>query len=128
MAFHVELGGSATRGRVRRRARPTPDLPVPPAPKLTFERADDHVVVRYEFAKRLQAGAARPERIVVSVDQPDDDLPPASHAYTVRGRTGVFVHPFRVEDDESYVVRAVAYSDDGVQSRSVTEELPAEAG
>jgi hypothetical protein len=85
-------------------------------------------VVRFEFPKRLPAGAARPERIVVSIDQPDDELPPASHAYTVRERTGLFVHPFPVEADERYVVRAVAYSDDGVQSRPVSEELPAGEG
>ena len=127
-AFHVELGGSATRGTVKRRPRPSPDLPIPPAPKLTVERVDDNVVVRYEYPKRLPAGAVRPERIVVSVDQPDDDLPPASHAFTVRERTGVFVHPFPVEADERYLVRAVAYSDDGVQSRPVSEELPAEEG
>ncbi len=124
-AFHVELGGSATRGRVKRRPRPSPDLPIPPAPKLTFARVDDQVVVRYEYPKRLPAGAARPERIVVAVDTPDDDLPPASHAFTVRARTGVFAHPLEL-GDERYVVRAVAYSDDGIQSRPVTEELPPE--
>ncbi len=128
MAFHVELGGSATRGTVKRRPRPTPDLPIPPAPKLTFTRVEDQVVVRYEYPKRLPAGATRPERLVVSVDRPDDDLPPASHAFTVRERTGVFAHPLRLEDDARYVVRAVAYSDDGVQSRPVSEELPAEEG
>ena len=122
-AFHVELGGSATRGKVTRRPQPTPDLPIPPAPKLTFTRVDDQVVVHYEFPKRMPPGAARPERIVVSVDTPDDDLPPASHAFTVRTRSGVFAHPLRLED-ERYVVRAVAYSDDGIQSRPVTEELP----
>ena len=71
----------------------------------------------------MPPGAARPERIVVSVDTPDDDLPPASHAFTVRTRSGVFAHPLRLED-ERYVVRAVAYSDDGIQSRPVIEELP----
>ena len=125
-AFHVELGGSATRGKVKRRPQPTPDLPIPPAPKLTFTRVDDQVVVHYEFPERLPTGAARPERIVVSVDTPEDDLPPASHAFTVRTRSGVFAHPLRLEDDERYVVRAVAYSEEGIQSRPVTEELPPE--
>jgi hypothetical protein len=126
-AFHVELGGSATRGRIKRRPRPTPTVSAPPAPKLTFARVDDQVVVKYEFPERLPAGTARPERIVVSVDTADDDLPPASHAFTVRTRTGVFAHPMRL-GDLHYVVRTVAYSEEGVQSALVTTELPPEGG
>jgi hypothetical protein len=122
-AFHVELGGTATRGRVRRRARPTLTLPAPPAPELTFSRVEDQVVVTYEFPKRLRPGAVRPERIVVSVDSPDDNLPPASHAFTVRTRSGVFAHPMRLED-KHYVVRTVAYSEEGVQSTLVSADLP----
>jgi hypothetical protein len=123
-AFHVECGGSATRGRVRKKVRPAPDLPAPPAPKLTYTRVDDQVVVKYSFPKRLPAGVARPERIVVSVDTPDDDLPPASHAFTVRTRSGVFAHPMRLED-RRYLIRTLAYSDDGVQSELVEYRLPA---
>ncbi len=123
-AFHVECGGSATRGRVKKRVRPTPDLPAPPAPKLVYRRVDDQVVVKYAFPKKLPAGVARPERIVVSVDTPDDDLPPASHAFTVRTRSGVFAHPLRLEN-RRYVIRAVAYSDEGVQSELVSTKLPA---
>jgi hypothetical protein len=127
-AFHVELGG-VTRGRVRKRPRAAPrtPVPVPPAPKLTFERVEDQLVVRYEFPQRLRSGAARPERIVVSVDTPDDDLPPASHAFTVRTPSGVFAHPLRLED-RRYVVRTVAYSEDGVQSKLVETELPPTGG
>jgi hypothetical protein len=127
-AFHVELGGSATRGRVRRRTRQSRDLPTPPAPTLVLARVDDQVVVKYQFPKALPRGAARPERLVVSVDTPSDELPPASHAVTVRARSGVFAHPLRLEDDERYVVRAVAYSEEGVQSRPVTDTLPPEGG
>jgi hypothetical protein len=126
-AFHVELGGGVTRGRVKRRPRPAPTLPAPPAPKLTLTRVDDQVVVKYEFPQRLRAGAARPERIVVSVDTPDDDLPPASHAFTVRTRSGVFAHPLRLED-KRYIVRAVAYSEEGVQSKLVSADVPSTAG
>ena len=121
-AFHVECGG-ATRGRVRKRAKPTPMLPVPPAPLVTIERLEDQAVIRYEFPKPLPAGAARPERLVVSIDTPDDDLPPASHAFTVRATgTGVVAHPLRLED-KRYVVRTVAYSEEGVESEVVETEL-----
>jgi hypothetical protein len=118
----VELGGSATRGGVRRKPRAAPELPAPPAPELTFTRDGDQVVVRYEFPRRLPAGVARPERIVVSIDTPDDDLPPASHAYTVRERSGSFIHPMRL-GDERYVARALSYSEEGVQSKLVSTEL-----
>jgi hypothetical protein len=112
---------------VKKRARPAPALPAPPAPELTFSRVEDQVVVKYEFPTRLRAGAARPERVVVSVDTPDDNLPPASHAFTVRTRSGVFAHPMRLED-KHYVIRTVAYSEEGVQSTLVSTDLPAEGG
>jgi hypothetical protein len=121
-AFHVECGG-ATRGRVRKRARPAPVLPVPPEPKVTVERVEDQAVIRYEFPKPLPAGAARPERLVVSIDTSDDELPPSSHAFTVRTTgAGVVAHPMRLED-KSYVVRTVAYSEDGVQGDVVETPL-----
>ncbi len=125
-AFHAEFGG-VTRGRIKRRVRPEVAMPVPPAPDLTFTRVDDQVVVKYEFPQRLRSGTTRPERIVVSVDTPDDDLPPASHAFTVRTRSGVFAHPLRLED-KPYVVRTVAYSEEGVQSKLIETDLPAAAG
>ena len=128
-AFHVECGGAA-RGRVRKRPRAVPraPLPAPPAPELSFERIEDQVVVKYEFPQRLRSGMARPERIVVSVDTPDDDLPPASHAFTVRTRSGVFVHPVRLDESTRYVARTVAYSEDGVQSKLVETALSPTAG
>ena len=121
-AFHVECGG-ATRGRVKKRAKPTPMLPVPPAPDVSIERVGDQAVIKYEFPTPLPPGAARPERLVVSIDTPDDDLPPASHAFTVRTTgAGVVAHPMRLED-KSYVVRTVAYSEEGVQSDVVETAL-----
>jgi Vacuolar protein sorting-associated protein 62 len=120
-AFHVEAGG-VTRGRVRKRARVAPALPAPPAPQITIERLEDQAIIRYEFPGQLRATAARPERLVVSIDSPGDDLPPASHAFTVRTPTGVFAHPMRLED-KRYIVRTIAYSEEGVQSEVVETEL-----
>jgi hypothetical protein len=124
-AYHAEMGAEATRTRARRR-RAEPERaapPAPPAPELSVQRVEDQAIVTYRFPERLRGGAARPERLVVSVDAPGDDLPPASHTFTVRKGTGVVAHPMRLED-ERYVVRAVAYSDDGVQSKVVTAKLP----
>ena len=98
-------------------------MPVPPAPDVSVERVEDQAVIKYEFPTPLPPGAARPERLVVSIDAPDDDLPPASHAFTVRTTgTGVVAHPMRLED-KSYVVRTVAYSEEGVQSDVVETAL-----
>jgi hypothetical protein len=123
-AYHAQMGAEATRTRKKReRAEPTRAAPpAPPAPELTVQRIEDQAMVTYRFPERLRRGAARPERLVVSVDSPDDDLPPASHTYTVRTHKGVIAHPMRLEN-ERYVVRAVAYSDDGVQSKVVTTRL-----
>jgi hypothetical protein len=93
--------------------------PPPPAPRLEVHRREDQLIVEYSFP-RLRADAARPERIAISVDAPDDDLPPSTYAYTVRAPTGVIAHPARLEDGRRYVVRGVAYSEDAVQSRTVT--------
>jgi hypothetical protein len=45
----------------------------------------------------------------------------------VRTPSGVFAHPLRLAD-ERYLVRTVAYSEDGVQSKLVETELPPAAG
>jgi hypothetical protein len=122
--YHREMGGS-TRGRsARARALTAPELPAPPAPKLTVHRVEDRAVVVYEFPKQLRSGSARPERIVVSLDSPDDDLPPSSHSAIVRSSTGAVAHPAAL-GDARYVVRAVAYSGDGVASKLVSAQVPA---
>ena len=120
--FHKELGGTATRGGVRR-PRAAPDLPIPPAPKLSVHRVDDRALVDYTFPRELRDGAAKPVRIVVSLDTPDDDVPPSTHSATVRSRTGAFAHPAELRD-ERYIVRAVAYSEDGIASKTVSATLP----
>jgi hypothetical protein len=118
-AYHQEVSEAFTPFEaVEAAAAP---LPAPPAPKLDVHRVDDQFAIKYSFP-RLRADAARPERIVLSVDTPDDDLPPSTYAYTVRAPTGVIAHPARLEEGRRYVVRGVAYSEEGIQSRTVTVE------
>jgi hypothetical protein len=112
-AFHQEVSERVALEEVA--AAPEP---APPAPRLEVNRVDDQFIVKYSFP-RLRADASRPERIAISVDTPDDDLPPSTYAYTVRAPTGVIAHPARLED-KRYVVRGVAYSEDGIASRTVT--------
>jgi Vacuolar protein sorting-associated protein 62 len=114
-AFHQDVSDRVTLEEV---AAPLP--PAPPAPKLEVRRLEDQFVVTYSFP-RIREGTARPERLVLSVDKPDDDLPPSSYGYTVRAPTGVIAHPARVGKGP-YVIRGVAYSEDGVQSRVVSVE------
>jgi hypothetical protein len=123
-AFHVEHGGAVVRGRGRKRARPAPSLPAPPAPALSVQRVDDRAVVSYRFPQRLRDDAAKPVRLVVSVDSPDDDLPPSSQTFAIRAPSGVVAHSLPLED-KRYVVRAVAYSEDGVASKVVSARVPA---
>jgi hypothetical protein len=85
---------------------------------------EDHAVVTYRF-QQLAENAARPVRLVLSVDTPDDDLPPATYAFTVHAPSGVVAHPAKLEAGRRAVVRAVAYSDQGVQSELVSAEVPA---
>ena len=92
----VSRRGAAARRAVvsGKRAKPTPMRSCAAGTLVTHRAARDRAVIRYEFPKPLPAGAARPERLVVSIDTPDDDLPPASHAFTVRATgTGVVAHP-----------------------------------
>jgi Vacuolar protein sorting-associated protein 62 len=123
-AYHAEIGAEATRTRARRgRAGPERAAPpAPPRPDLSVQRVEDRVMVTYRFPERLRASVARPERLAVSVDSPDDDLPPATQAFTVRTAAGVVAHSLPLED-KRYVVRAVAYSPDGVESKVVTAKL-----
>ncbi len=111
-AFHKEQHDRVT---LERRAPP----PRPPAPKIDVRRLDDHFVVSYRFPAVREDGA-RPVRLLVSVDTPDDDVPPSSHSFAVRDPTGVVAHPAPLRKRGRYVVRAVAYSEDGVASRVAT--------
>jgi VPS62-like protein len=114
-AFHSDVS--------ERLAAPVRRPPPPPAPEIDVHRVQDHLVVAYRFAD-VPACASRTAKLVVSVDTPDDDVPPATHAFDVQGPSGVVAHPAKVGDGR-YVVRAVAYSPDGVQSDVVSAEVPA---
>jgi hypothetical protein len=114
-AYHQEVSE-----RIALEAPGEAPAPAPPAPKLEVRRRGDQFLVDYSFP-RLRADAGRPERIALSVDRPDDDLPPSTYAYTVRSPTGVIAHPARLERGP-YVVRGVAYNEDGVGSRVTSVE------
>jgi hypothetical protein len=88
------------------------------------QRVDDRALVEYRFPARLRPGAPRPSWIVIALERRDDDLPPATYAFPVRAEHGAVAHPLPL-DDGAYIVRATAYSEDGVASRVVTAQVPA---
>jgi hypothetical protein len=104
-------------------AAPPPASPPPPAPRIAVHRLEDRAVVDYRFPDRLRSGVAPPSWIVIAVDGLDDDLPPATYGFPVRGAHGVAAHPLPL-DDGPYVVRATAYSEAAVASRVVTAPVP----
>ena len=97
----------------------------PPAPRIAATRTGGHALVTYRFPSRLPAGAARPAWIVVSLDAPDDERPPATHGFPVHAASGAVAHPTPLEEGRRYVVRAAAYSEDETASRVVSTALPA---
>ena len=103
----------------RRRTRAAPP-PGPAPPQLTARREGDRAVIAY----RLAASAERPRavQLVVTLDSPDDTLPPASYAHPVGEPAGEFEHPLPL-DQETYVVRASAADEQGNASDVVSVEL-----
>jgi hypothetical protein len=109
-----------TAPRVGGEAEPEP----PPAPRLTAHRQGDRAVVEYEFPK---PGAEQPpaKTLLLSVDSPEDELPPASESFPVRGRRGSVEHPLPLEH-RKYAVLGSGISPEGVSSDTVS--VPLEGG
>ena len=97
-----------------------PELRVAPAPRISAERVGDRAIVRYALP-RPRRGESLPVQIVVSVDSPDDDLPPASYSFPVEEARGTIEHPLKLED-RRYVVRASGFTREAVGSDTV--EVP----
>jgi hypothetical protein len=97
-----------------------PELRVAPAPRIRAQRAGDRAVVEYSFP-RPRRGEAPATQIVVSVDSPDDALPPATYSFPVEALRGELEHPLPLED-RRYVVRASGFTREAVGSDTV--EVP----
>jgi hypothetical protein len=77
-------------------------------------------VVDYRFPDPGR-GEAPATQIVVSVDSPDDDLPPATYAFPAESK-GTIEHPLPLEDLR-YVVRASGSTREAVSSDTVEVAL-----
>jgi hypothetical protein len=94
-----------------------PELLGTPAPRIKAHRLGDRAIVSYRFP-RPRRGQAPATQIVLSVDSPDDDLPPATYSFPVEGLTGEVEHPLEL-GDRRYVARASGFTHEGVGSDTV---------
>ena len=127
-AFHVELGGSATRGT--REAPPAPDArpsdSTRPEADVRARRRPGRRPVRVPEAppgRRRPPGADRRLRRHAGRRPPARE--PRVHGARAQRRLRASAPP---RGRCGYVVRAVAYSDDGIQSRPVARGAPARRG
>ena len=102
----------------RRRAGPPP--PGPPAPVIEVRRDHDRAIVSYTFTTAADKPA--PAVLVVSVDKPSDDLPPATYTMPVEAMHGELEHPLALEEGP-YELRVSAASEAGDFSPVVTAAL-----
>jgi hypothetical protein len=102
-----------------------PELPIAPRPAITARRAGDRAVVDYTFPEPTR-GEAPATQIVVSVDSPDDGLPPATYSFPA-GSEGTIEHPLPLVDLR-YVVRASGSTREAVSSDTVEVALGADGG
>jgi len=102
-------------------ARAQPPTALVPSPTLAVHRDDGHAVIDYRFKKPTR-GQELPVGIVVSIDAPDDDLPPATYNFPVSGLEGSVEHPLEL-DARPYVARVAAFSQGGDSSDAVTLRL-----
>jgi hypothetical protein len=103
--------------------RALPRQAVPPAPKVAVHRDDGHAVIDYRFRKP-DGTQPEPVGIVVSIDAPEDELPPATYTFPVTGLEGSVEHPLEL-DARPYVVRVTAFSQGGDAGDAVTLRLDA---
>jgi hypothetical protein len=104
-----------------RRAAALPPPPAPAPPRIEAHREGAHATIRCRFRRR-SGDEPRAVQVVISVDSPEDDLPPATYAFPVEAADMTITHPLVLED-RAYVVRASAADDSGHTSETVEAAL-----
>jgi hypothetical protein len=102
------------------RSLPRAPSPGPPRPDISARREGERAVIAYRFPAATQALA--PVQLIVTVDSPDDALPPATYTHPVEAPAGEVEHPPKLEE-ERYEVRATAADDRGNVSQQAISEL-----
>jgi hypothetical protein len=94
--------------------------PTPPTPAIGARRVGDRALITYRFSPRRQLPT--PAQLIITVDSPQDDLPPATYAHPVESLSGDVEHPLHLEE-QAYVVRASAADERGNVSEPATTPL-----
>jgi hypothetical protein len=102
------------------RMAPEPPPPGPPQPAVTARREGDRAVIAYRFRRR--SGLSVPVQLIVTLDSPDDELPPATYTQQVDSADREVVHPLPLED-ERYRVLVSAADEHGNVSDPVATKL-----
>jgi hypothetical protein len=97
-------------------ARTMAAQPSPPEPQLRAREQDGQAVVEWT----IPAGEPEAATLVLSLDSPDDELPPATYRVDAPGPTGTKTLPPALQAGKSYVVIGRAVSDDGIASEPVS--------
>jgi hypothetical protein len=105
----------------RRRGAPRAAPAGPPKPGITARRDGERAVIAYRFPRAPQRPA--PVQLIVTLDAPDDALPPATYAYPADSAGGELEHPLPL-DDKPYEVRASAADEHGNVGEQTVAELP----
>ena len=103
-----------------RRQRPEPPPPAPPPPEISVRREGDRAVVAYRFP--AAAGLPAPAHLLVTLDAPGDELPPATNTQRVEDSEGEVEHPLPLTG-ERYRVLVSAADERGNVSEQATAEL-----
>lgn len=112
---------ATSRPAPQRVTRAQPIEAVAPPPTIAVHRDGGHAVIDYRF-KKPTGGQPPPVGIVVSVDAPDDELPPATYNFPVTGLEGSVEHPLELEP-RPYEVRVTAFSQGGNAGDAVIVRL-----
>jgi hypothetical protein len=87
-------------------AAPELPAPAPPSPQISARRVGEHAVIAYRFA--FQSGLPAPAQLIVTLDSPQDELPPATYAHAVEGQSGEVEHPLELEELDYEVLVSAA--------------------
>ena len=108
-----------------RAAAPVPPRPLPPpAPRVRVEWAARGIRVYYRVL--AAAGGKRPSALTVTLNSPDENLPPTTQTFAIRGATGSVELP-AADPTHRYDVYVSAATADGLASESVRSDLAPES-
>ena len=100
--------------------RPAPKAPPAHPQTVTVARVDQKAQVDYVFPGE---SLGRVQRLLVTVNSPDDHFPPATYELPIDKPRGTVEVPLPLEDDQHYEVQVSAIDEDGVSTSAVRRDL-----